>query len=82
MTIFEGDHKTEKFSSEVKLSCDNNFVISSSESNEIIIYDLIDKSCLSKLSGHSKPVVTLDRHPFEDAGLTSGSLDGTIRVWN
>lgn len=66
----------------MKLTCENNFVVSSSEDNELAIYDLVDKICVKRLQGHTKEVVTLDIHPFNENEGVSGSLDGTLWTWN
>lgn len=45
------------------------------------MYDIVTKDKLMSLSGHLRPVISLDRHPTEDARYISGSTDGLIKVW-
>jgi len=55
-------------------------VISGSEDNDIVIWDLVDAKIVHKLKGHTMPVCSVDYHPRETL-LLSSSFDGTIRCW-
>lgn len=55
-------------------------VISGSEDNDIVIWDMIDTKIVHRLKGHSMAVCSVDYHPRETL-LVSSSFDGTIRCW-
>jgi len=55
-------------------------VISGSEDNDVVIWDMIDAKMVHRLKGHSLPVCSVDYHPREQM-LVSASFDGTIRSW-
>ena len=46
-----------------------------------MLYDIISKEEILSLRGHSRPVVSVDRHPTEEGRVISGSADGLIKVW-
>ncbi|XP_037472105.1 tyrosine-protein kinase JAK2-like isoform X2 [Triticum dicoccoides] len=57
------------------------FLISGSSGGAAKIWDLETDDCVHTLQGHEKGISALCWHP-ELRVLVTGSLDGTVRVWN
>ena len=78
-------HKNEKFSIAGTFGVygdgDQAFVVSGSEDNTLVIWDVSTKNILQKLEGHEGVVLGVDTHP-DSSLLVSGGLDFTVRVWS
>ena len=59
---------------------DQAFTVSGNEDGDIVIWDVVSKNILQRLSGHTSAVLGVDTFPSQDL-LASGGLDGTVRVW-
>lgn len=77
-----GDPRYQKFAiTDIAVTRDAKFAISSSEEGRIIVWDLATWRPLRSLIGHTKPVWSIA--VSEDGkSLYSGSEDGTIKFWN
>jgi WD40 repeat protein len=78
---YSGSHKSDQYHTAIKFSKDQSYLIQASEDHKVVLYDIVQKTAISTLRGHIRPVVTLDRHPTENGKLASGSADGTIKIW-
>jgi COMPASS component SWD3 len=56
------------------------FVVSGSETGEIVLWDVSSKNVLQRLNGHTEAVLAVDTHPTEKL-MASGGLDRTVRIW-
>ena len=56
------------------------FVASGSEDGDIVIWDVVRKNILQRLSGHEGVVLGIDSLSGQDL-LVSGGLDRTVRIW-
>ena len=56
------------------------YIVSGSEDNNIILWDVSSKDILQRLEGHTDIVLGVDTHPTEQAIVSCG-LDCTVRVW-
>eukprot|EP01113_Clastostelium_recurvatum_P010813 TRINITY_DN15430_c0_g1_i3.p1 TRINITY_DN15430_c0_g1~~TRINITY_DN15430_c0_g1_i3.p1 ORF type:complete len:436 (-),score=87.60 TRINITY_DN15430_c0_g1_i3:15-1322(-) len=54
-------------------------LVTASEDNRLMLWDLNTGTCLQKLTGHSGSVTSLAPTP---TGVASGSYDGTVRCWD
>jgi len=81
IATYEGGHIVQKFKASVKFGLDNKHFYASSETHSACIYDIGTKKEKYKLVGHSKPVVSLDRHPTQSNIILTGSFDKTAKLW-
>ena len=69
------------FVSDVHLSTDGNFCISSSWDKSIRLWDVVTGKCLKKFNGHEKEVYSIS-FSEDNRQIISGSKDYTIKLWN
>lgn len=56
------------------------WIISGSEDNRLLIWDLNTGQVVKKLAGHTGPVLCCDAHPSKQI-FVSGSLDKKVKIW-
>ncbi|KAI9671623.1 MAG: WD domain protein [Trizodia sp. TS-e1964] len=56
------------------------FVISGSEDNSIVIWDIGSREILQRLQGHEGVVLGVEKHPSQKI-IASCGLDRTVRIW-
>ena len=56
------------------------WIISGSEDNQLLIWDLNTGQVVKKLTGHAGPVLCCDAHPSKQI-IVSGSLDKKVKIW-
>ncbi|CAO3673063.1 unnamed protein product [Umbelopsis ramanniana] len=76
---FKGHHHTE-YKLQSAFSNDDAYVLSGSEDNKLYIWDLLEGNQVEALEGHKGIVTSIDYHPTETA-MISGSVDGSIMIW-
>lgn len=69
------------FVSQVNISRDNNFVISSSWDRTLRLWDLSNFKTKQLFSGHTKDVLTAT-FATDNRMIISGGMDKTMRIWN
>ncbi|KAI8575102.1 hypothetical protein K450DRAFT_263270 [Umbelopsis ramanniana AG] len=76
---FKGHQHTE-YKLQSAFSNDDAYVLSGSEDNKLYIWDLLEGNQVEALEGHKGIVTSIDYHPTETA-MISGSVDGSIMIW-
>ena len=68
----------------IKWSPNNDYLVSGGNDNKIMVWDSLNTSPVSVLSGHTAAVKALDWCPYSANVLASGggTADKTIRLWN
>lgn len=73
-------HTHEQYGLESCFVQSNGCILSASEDNTALMWDLLEGKLVQQLRGHLKPVVGVSAHPKQLMVLTS-SLDGTSILW-
>ena len=61
---------------------DNDYIITSSEDNNVVFYNLIDPDKNYTLKGHTKASTSVDTNPVNSGTIVSCGFDGRIIVWD
>ena len=83
LSQYSGSHIAGKYGLECAMSATDEYVLTGSEDGNIVIYDLVNKSEVQKLLGHSRPTCSIAaqvdiKHP---SVTISASFDGNAVVW-
>jgi len=73
-------HTNQTYKINCKSNYDDSMIVSGSEDNDIYIWDTLNSNLLTKLSGHTNVITSIDTHPTKNHFISS-STDGTIKVW-
>eukprot|EP00040_Diaphanoeca_grandis_P031608 m.189427 g.189427 ORF g.189427 m.189427 type:complete len:324 (+) comp32372_c9_seq1:266-1237(+) len=73
-------HKNDEYKVDSRLSHNDAYVVSGSESGEIYFWDLVQGTIKFKKKAHTSVIASLDYHPSKPMML-SASVDGVIKVW-
>lgn len=73
-------HKNETLQIDSCFSYNDAVVVSGSEDNNILFWDLVEAKCIHSISGHNSVVTSVAYHPKEQK-LLSADKDGVIKFW-
>jgi len=73
-------HKNEDYKVDSRLSHNDAYVVSGSESGEVFFWDLVQGNVKFNKKAHPTVVTSIDYHPSKPVLLTA-SVDGVVKVW-
>jgi mitogen-activated protein kinase organizer 1 len=82
LKVYKGLHESRNYAMTVKFSIDNDYIITSSEDNNVVFYNLIDPDKNYTLKGHTKESTCVDTNPVNSGTIVSCGFDGRIIVWD
>jgi mitogen-activated protein kinase organizer 1 len=83
VNIYKDKHISKNYSMTVKYSLDLDYVMSTSENGDIVMYDVLGRDEMDKvLKGHTKSSSGFDIHPMKKNLLVSAGYDGKLFLWD
>jgi mitogen-activated protein kinase organizer 1 len=80
--VYSGLHESKNYAMTIKYTKDFEGILTTSETNDIVYYDLINKDKHSTYSGHSKISCGLDLHPTKKNTFVTSGFDHNILLWD
>lgn len=82
LKIYKGLHESRNYAMTVKFSIDNDYIMTSSENNNVVFYNLLDPEKNYSLKAHTKPCTCVDANPINSGSIVSCGFDGRIILWD
>lgn len=79
---FRGLHKSQNFTMTVKYNFDLDGIYTTSETGDIVLYDLLKEEKNKVFKAHEKASCGLDVHPIKNNLFVSSGFDGKVILWN
>jgi mitogen-activated protein kinase organizer 1 len=79
---FQGLHVSKNYSMNVRYTIETDGLITTSENNDIVYYDLLNDQKNEVYKGHNKISCGLDTHPHKKGIFATSDFDGKILLWD
>jgi mitogen-activated protein kinase organizer 1 len=80
--VFKDLHKSQNYTMTVKYTNDLDGILTTSETGDVVLYDLIKPENNKVLKGHEKASCGLDTHPTKNNLIASSGFDGKVLFWD
>jgi mitogen-activated protein kinase organizer 1 len=79
---FQGLHASKNYSMNIKYTPGFDGIITTSENNDVVYYDLLNEQKNEVYKGHTKITCGLDIHPNKKGVFASSDFEGNILLWD